>query len=73
MSTYQTFQNIHENGYEWDDDDFATANAAINSYLECLKYAHENGCEWDEDDFKAANAAINSYLECLKYSTYGCD
>jgi hypothetical protein len=39
--------------------------AAINGYLECLKYAHENGCEWTQQTCKYAYET-GSY-NCVKY------
>jgi len=53
------------NKFGWDNK--TCHYAALNGYLECLKYAHENGCPWDEDTcFYASNFG---HLECLKYAT----
>jgi hypothetical protein len=43
-----------------------TSLAAINSHLDCLKYAHENGCPWNI--YTTSSAAYNGELECLKYT-----
>jgi hypothetical protein len=55
---------LHENGCPWDED--TCSSAAINSNINCLKYAHENGCPWNENTCQWA--AIFNRLECLKYA-----
>jgi hypothetical protein len=49
----------------------ATANAAANGHLECLRYAHEHGAPWDGST--TYYAAHHGHLDCLRYAYFrGC-
>src|SRR5205809_912537 len=42
------------------------SNAALNGYLEILKWAQENGCP--SNVYTCRNAALNGHLETLKWA-----